>query len=106
MSTCPHGYKLESCGPCNAGDIPRIEISEKDLYEVRAHLNWLEDELMEFVRLSSRDLYTHIKPEQEDSITDALRLHGMRLMVEADIEKYEKVVDRWQKRHADKETKS
>ena len=60
-------------------------------------MEWLEDQLMECMRLVSRGLYG--AGQEEDHLTDALRLHGIRLLVEADTERYEALLERWQKRH-------
>lgn len=58
-------------------------------------VEWLEDELMEIMRLVSKGLYGDTP---DDELTDALRLHGIRLLLEADIEKYEAVLERWELR--------
>lgn len=56
---------------------------------------WLEDQLIEVMRLASRGLW---EPEKDDAITDTLRLHGIRLLVEAYPERYEALLDRVNKR--------
>ena len=60
------------------------------------YVQWLEDELMEFLRLSSQPM------PPDDALTDHLRLHGMRLMVEADIANYTKAMHRWEQRRKEK----
>ena len=61
------------------------------------YLQWLEDELMEITRLVHNGLYEKL-PGGEDEITDAIRLHGIRLLIEADIAAYTRLMSRWQAR--------
>lgn len=67
---------------------------ERTIPEVEEQ-HWLEDELIEVMRLASRGLWA---PDKDDAITDTLRLHGIRLMLEANTERYEALLDRVQKR--------
>lgn len=60
--------------------------------EETAYTRWLEDELAEVVRLAHRGLFD--KMGGDDEITDTLRLHGIRLMIGADEERYEKLLER------------
>jgi hypothetical protein len=54
--------------------------------------NWLEDELVEVMRIVAPSA-------QEDQITHAMLVTAIRRLMEADTEKYEALLARWQKRH-------
>jgi len=54
--------------------------------------DWLEDELVEVMRIVAPSA-------QEDQITHAMLVTAIRRLMEADTEKYEALLARWQKRH-------
>jgi len=56
--------------------------------------DWLEDELVEVMRIVAPSA-------QEDQITHAMLVTAIRRLMEADTEKYEALLARWQKRHGD-----
>lgn len=60
-----------------------------------AEREWLEDELVECMRIVSPGM-AEPKP---DEITYAIMVTGIRRMVEANTDRYEALLDRWQKRH-------
>lgn len=56
---------------------------------------WLEDQLIEVLRLASKGLFGEHK---DDSIDDTLRLHGIRLLLEGQEDRYAALLERVQKR--------
>ena len=61
-----------------------------------SEVEWMEDQLIEIMRLASRGLWA---PDKDEAITDTLRLHGIRLLVDAYTEEYEALFARHQTRH-------
>lgn len=64
--------------------------------EQQVTTEWLEDELMEVMRIAVHD-------QADDDMIRAMKLHGIRLLVEGDVERYEALFARWQARHPNAE---
>jgi hypothetical protein len=60
-----------------------------------ADIAWLEDELVEVMRIVS----PRERTRDEDAIDHAMLVSGIRRMMEADTERYEALLTRWHKRH-------
>lgn len=87
----------EDGNPHRAGTILKaIAIAESALTPsaTATTVEWLEDELMEVMRI--------VMP-REDDFTAAIQTHAIRLLVECDAEKYEALQERWTKRHPEAE---
>jgi hypothetical protein len=66
-----------------------------------ADIAWLEDELVEVMRIVS----PRERTRDEDAIDHAMLVSGIRRMMEADTERYEALLTRWHKRHDGNEEK-
>lgn len=57
---------------------------------------WLEDELMEVMRIVAPGM----GGAMPDNITFAIMVTAIRRLMEADTDRYEALLERWQKRHS------
>lgn len=84
-----------------AGEIAALCREAADALSARTEAReneWLEDELMEVMRIVAKGMNPDL-PE-EDEIIYAMMVTAIRRLMEADTDRYEALLERWQKRHA------
>lgn len=84
-------------------EVARIALVSYGIPSGAGDTEWLEDQLIEVMRLASRGLWA---PDKDDGITDTLRLHGIRLLVDGQEERYEALLNRVKARRATEEGKA